>query len=377
MGDRGWYFLLIKTPALFNKQQFSVFRAAHKWRDEVARKEDESLHYVMQNSALFNVAREMPSQIPQLLGSLSKASEPVRRRVSELLEVIKKAKAQGLQGPEMKDFIRDHPVNIEYQARKAARLEARAAANKQPSLAEVAKREIYDVSSDQLKMEISQFWGPTMNGHKRQRLDGPENSQHLVPYLQVPLPNLTAEVYAIDGEGQVEGPKPSIMPEHPLTKTQRSADDEVFTLREANNSKKRKIAEQAEFQTELPDRPAEAPADIIDLASSSDSEHEQEVSEEPPQKGLEDLPPQRKRKSEERAAKRIAKAIITQKSTKGKGGEQPFDYAGAPSVLHAKHDTPRKGQVPAFNPYAKSLEAPKGLPRKKKELAGTSMTFKR
>ncbi|KAK5255944.1 exosome nuclease subunit, partial [Cryomyces antarcticus] len=61
---------------------------------------------------------------------------------------------------------------------------------------------------------------------------------------------------------------------------------------------------------------------------------------------------------------------------------QPFDYASAPSVLHPPRDpADRKGKGAAkskpFNPYAKAMDAPKGLGRVQKERAGKSHTFKK
>ena len=381
MGDKGWYFLLIKTPALFNKEQFSIFRAVHKWRDEIARKEDESLYYIMPNNTIYNVAREMPMQIPKLLGCLSKVSDPVRRRLSELLEVVKKAKMGGSQGPEMKDFLRDHPSNIEYQARKAALREARAAITKQPSLAEVAQREIFDVPSDKLMMEKSHFWGSTVNGHKRQRLNGSETSELPALRLHVPLPNFTAEVYAVGGEGKVEAPKPPILPEHPYTKPRKSVDDEVFTLRQTGSSKKRKLAEQADAEPELSETPAEAPADdIIDLAP--EPKQEQDTNKSSPEQRRAKKREKNRRKRKEKADELEARIGKSQYGTKDGDGDveegelSPFDYANAAPVLHAKQVRAYKGQSPAFNPYAKSLDTPKGLPHKKKELQGKSATFK-
>ena len=85
------------------------------------------------------------------------------------------------------------------------------------------------------------------------------------------------------------------------------------------------------------------------------------------------------RKEAKRAAKHAARESLN-------GNDEPaFDYANAPSVLHA--NTPstdkrkdRKGKkekkkAANFNPYAKMADVPKGLPPKQKESAGRSKTF--
>jgi exosome complex exonuclease RRP6 len=366
MGEKGWYYLLIKTPAIFSKQQFAVFRAVHQWRDQVARKEDESPNYLMPNPVLFNIARDMPSALPQLMAILNRKSDQVLRRVSELLDVIQIAKTNGLEGPEMKDFMRYHPANLEYQAKKAAKRDAKAQVIRQPSLAEVAHREGLNVSSADLQAEKSQFWGSTVNGHKRRKLDHSEPEVSSL-CLNVPLPQFTAEVYAVDGDALVEAHQPIAPPEHPYIKPVKP-DEEIFTLKEIGGSRKRKHNEETEPQSKQSQSAGFSDQDDTSPLNTSDQEQKLSRSQ------------KRKLKKERKlAAKR--KHSNADVDTEVDGGKQnadiePFDYANAPSVLHAKHERPKDGKGEGVNPYAKSMDAPKGLPKKKKEIAGKSHTFK-
>ncbi|KAG1869015.1 ribonuclease H-like domain-containing protein [Suillus subalutaceus] len=68
-----------------------VYRAVHRWREDIAKEEDESTRYVLPNHQLFIVAERSPSTAAQLLGLFSHASVPpvLRRRAGELAEVIK------------------------------------------------------------------------------------------------------------------------------------------------------------------------------------------------------------------------------------------------------------------------------------------------
>ncbi|KAG2131815.1 ribonuclease H-like domain-containing protein [Suillus clintonianus] len=68
-----------------------VYRALHRWRENIAREEDESTRYVLPNHQLFTVAERSPSNAAQLLALFSHASVPpvLRRRAGELAEVIK------------------------------------------------------------------------------------------------------------------------------------------------------------------------------------------------------------------------------------------------------------------------------------------------
>ena len=83
-------------------------------------------------------------------------------------------------------------------------------------------------------------------------------------------------------------------------------------------------------------------------------------------------------KETKRAEKRAAQEALDDED------EQPFDYANAPSVLHAnapsgdkkdKKGKKEKKKKANFNPYAKLADVPKGLPPVQKESAGRSKTF--
>ena len=89
----GWYRLLTKTSTQFTEEQYSVFRAVHRWRDVVARADDDSTVYVMPNNVLFNMARIMPTDKAMLFRVAQQVSVTMRQRADELLDVIAKAKA--------------------------------------------------------------------------------------------------------------------------------------------------------------------------------------------------------------------------------------------------------------------------------------------
>ncbi|KAJ2929812.1 hypothetical protein H1R20_g7283, partial [Candolleomyces eurysporus] len=83
------------------KSQRTIYRAVHRWRDRVSREEDESTRYVLPNHFLFTLAENPPADMSTLLGSFrGGAGVPavVKKRAKELLEVIKEAVREGLQG---------------------------------------------------------------------------------------------------------------------------------------------------------------------------------------------------------------------------------------------------------------------------------------
>jgi exosome complex exonuclease RRP6 len=370
-GAFGWYNMLIKTPAPFDKYQFAVFRAIHRWRDDLARKEDESLFSIMQNNVLLSIARQMPTTVTDLMGSVSPVSDAMRKQAQELVRVIKDAKTAGEDGPDMKDALRTHPSNIAYEARKAER----AAAKKPPghqTLAEIvqqekAKQQVREVQLGSVLGKESNFWGPTVSVDTTKGDNVPsKETQSSELRLQVPLPPLTAAVYSSAANGAVPSAPATRMPEHEFTKKEkRSVGEEVVVVRDMGRKYKRKAE-----SLEADDSALEAATgDGIDgsevAAPTEDDAH-----------GV---------KAERKAARKAEKARKKEEQARAKEQEKSeaaFDYASAPSVLNHKPGKADKAKSkakskPTFNPYAKSADAPKGMKKAKKEIQGKTTTFKK
>ncbi|KAH9080509.1 ribonuclease H-like domain-containing protein [Lactarius deliciosus] len=79
--------------------QREVFRAVHMWRDRVAREEDESTGYVLPNRFMFKLVEQPPADMAALLHAFPYTPPVVRRRVNELLDVIRGAVRNGLSEP--------------------------------------------------------------------------------------------------------------------------------------------------------------------------------------------------------------------------------------------------------------------------------------
>lgn len=58
-GQRGWYNAIAysRSPLLLNGEQFSVFKALWQWRDDIARREDESTPFILQPQSLIQLAK--------------------------------------------------------------------------------------------------------------------------------------------------------------------------------------------------------------------------------------------------------------------------------------------------------------------------------
>ncbi|OCK81478.1 hypothetical protein K432DRAFT_403756 [Lepidopterella palustris CBS 459.81] len=377
-GPAGWYRLLSRTPVEFSKEQFSVFKAVHQWRDTVARQEDESTHYVMANHTVFSIARIMPLDKATLLGVAQPISPTVRLRAHELVATISKAKTEGANGPEMNSVI----TLVEGARERAPPQDAYQSLAIDPTLIVKPAPTIATLETLPLRIHSSQFWGKTFtNSIWEQRCTAATTNI----CLALPLPQLSAEVFADPTDVTTQDEKFAVDPgaraEHAFVgkneRSNRKQDDEVFIVKKLGGDRKRKIGEVVENARQpanvSPSSPPTNPATRSPLGDENAEADELSIWDD---KG--------RRKAEKKAAKRLKKqktvlnrdAVYGEQSSEGKGVE-PFDYTNAPSVLHAHQNESKGGKKEKeFNPYAKALDAPKGLGRSQRESAGRSKTFK-
>ena len=217
----------------------------------------------------------------------------------------------------------------------------------------------------------STFWGSTLeqnttpDGHPR---DGPPNTDSIC--LALPLPQLTAEVFMNQNlkpniaPHEDTGRDPGARAEHAYVKERKPKDEEVFIVRQVSGARKRKAAD-----IEEPAPPEPLSANEVETTATNGAVGDAEPHEISLHGTEEEQTTREKaeRKAERKAQKKLEKKrrkLEEQKSSQenGMGDEAAFDYANAPSVLHAK-EAPHKrlGAKEIFNPYSKSFDAPKGL----------------
>jgi exosome complex exonuclease RRP6 len=367
LGGNGWYKVISKSPVTFTPQQFAVFKAVHEWRDTLSRKEDESTFFVMPNHALFSIARAMPLDKPALYTAIQHVSHIVRSHADELVAAVARAKEEGVNGPELATVLTK--VSDMLEAEKAAKyaeetpkkaapvpvVEANASAPLESGVVEPATRST-----------LSSFWGPLWSSH--QNFD---RQRTIDVALAVPLPPLTAEIF----DGKPESITPKAEKPQFVRKEDRPQEDQrtdMFVVKQLGG-KKRKRAEASEAGT--PAKPALDPMTNDEIMLDGADEQNDEEAERAARKAA--------RKAEKKQKKLDAQAAALEAS-----GEPAFDYANAPTVLHAadeqakkdardrkkdKKDKKKKG----FRGFAGLTDAPKGLPRAQKEVAGRSKTFTR
>ncbi|KAI1352068.1 ribonuclease H-like domain-containing protein [Xylaria sp. FL0043] len=393
-GAFGWFNMLIRQSAgKLSKEQFSVFRAIHQWRDELARKEDESPLFIMNNATVFDIARRLPPDPKALHGLLDSGSFLAKREVSKLFEIITKAIAQGANGPSVAEVIRGNAPNtlgIGEIARSVL-----------PQLKDRAKG-VLDVK--ELVSPSSQLWG---NIPMSTRWDS-ENKVSIYKQRQFELPWASFVQTAKLADDSSQEPNSdmtmseslAIKDPQPAPATAINGDsmleDSEFTLKVG---KKRKAPESDDSSDSNAESGSEndvaRPTEPQSKASPKSSEEEIAVPEEDDSEEekkarkakkkalkLARKAERQERKARKHAAKQAQKTggpAAGNKESPEESGE-PFDYSKAKSVLKADKTTANNANATRkakFNPYALTAEGPKPARRMHGERPGKSATFKR
>ena len=385
-GAGGWYSMLKKSPALFSKEQFAVFKAVHQWRDKIARENDDSLNYVMPKHVLFSIARAMPVDLPALLSVSHPISPPVRTKAKELLAVVKEAKEAGVDGPEMSSIFRSGP-------NKASR-KTSPGIGKVNDVVPLDDRDLGSTSNGPSRVEslpirstLSKFWGPAFGSSlwEQRVAQDPINGG---VRLALPLPQLTAEIFQAPGSAAVQSPGPSTVEpgaraEHPFIRDRRkptNGHDGVFTVRQLGGSRTQKDSEQF---AGIPPASALAIPDASNDALQAKANHEESV---PGRLQRQAWPLAAGEGLDEHQASSMSHDARPDRQLQdmevNKGAEQPsihpFDYGQAESVLRAPHnDLDPAGIRKRFDPYSKATNAPRGARKARQERPGKTMTFTR
>lgn len=355
-GSGGWYDYLTRSAVDLTKEQFAVFKAVHQWRDEKAREYDEGVQVVLTKRNLFKLATAMPLDTQTLFNTVPPASATVRAHAAELIATIKEAKMAGSSGPEMMHAL--HLPDIKFSASIPSR-------NNVPS----PVKEVSATGEPQAKpsrSEMSHFWGMSLPGSST-----PNESSSSAPVealrLCLPLPPASATAEPANDAEPVDKPPATSFPSKVTSDTDPDvSSQEIFTIKELGGPQKRKPQATSDDTA--------SPSQSFDGASDIDL-----VKSQTPILSLSE--PDKKAARSARKKQKKKEASGSGAAGGGPSDTTPFDYSAADSVLHAKPDASgaaaggKKVKKP-FDPYAKSLNAPQGMRRLKKEAPGKTFTFR-
>jgi len=371
-GSRGWFNILVKSPAGLNAEQFAVYKAVFKWRDDLARREDESPYFVLGQHAVADIARVLPADPKALWSLVGNASQLVKGRIDELFDLIQDAREKGRGGPTMMDFFRG-TNSVAAVAKRVFGDQAK----EQSKVAEVPVPEL-----EELKADKSQLWGDMPissrweNGRKRE-----DEGQIALPWTTY-VQGMVEDALEVDPAEEsteqdmipLQEPEPAVVP------------DQDFTLKQGKKKgKKRKTEEMEEGEV---DEPADELKPTTEGETPATTEDEERRARKVQRK--------EERKARKAAAWALKKAqangsaATTEGEGEGSGAaedeEEPFDYSKAATVLHAQGGAngdsgrQRKGKKQkVFDPYTAKTQdnSLKGARKMNYERSGKSATFKK
>lgn len=382
-GGRGWANSLLKSYTRLDGPQFAVYRAVHAWRDELARREDESPIFIMPPQVLMDITRLLPSD-PKALWSLlsSKCAVIVPQKLDELFDIIVKAKEAGANGPTSTQYF------------KTGLLDNSLAAVAQREFGQKEKVEPDLPPVQELRSQQSQLFGSIPVSSRWDKAAATPLQSASVNQL-IPLPWTSfvqeAAVSAAQQEAEAKArqrqqaadmillvdpaPAPAKAQQEEVT-----VEDTEFTLRQG---RKRKL-EDVQVEDDS-DSGGGAPVESQDMIMLS------EDAEDPTARKARKKAEKKARKAASKAMKIQAKQDQATARKANKNGaanddeddEQPFDYSTAQSVLHAQRSAANtvvsdKGKK-AFDPYAARMaaEGPKPARRMHGERTGKTATFRK
>ena len=419
-GLRGWHNYILKHGGLaFSSEQFAIFRAVWKWRDDTARKEDESPSFVMGTGPITEISKFNPPDRKALHSLLPPVSPLARPRLDEIWDAIQQAKARG--GPSLLHFITS--TNPDFMGMRGA-----PAAPKQSVTLPVGEGEV-KVS----KLVKSQLFGDMPISSRWENLKRvPPNQEDHVPFpwqryvnhvsnseASEDVPTTTEAEEVVQAEPAAPAPAPEATEE---------AEDQEFTLKRGKKRKSAPTAESSDTSSseddagegvveedegeeedaasaleepqdeeQAADDDGDDDDDVVSIGEHSDTKDSKmykNVKKLPKRRGqsLLSQPAHGKRASKEKKSKQGKSDGVTQTERKGKKEKSkpsfnavPFDYSQAASVMHANRNgsantTPQQkgAKKQVFDPYAKTGENEIKGARKAMPVRGErSATFKK
>jgi exosome complex exonuclease RRP6 len=353
-GSRGWFNVLVKSPSGFNNEQFAVYKAIYKWRDDLARRYDESPAFIMPQHVLGDIARLMPSDAMALVSILQKDGATVKAHLAELLQVISEAKASGTTGPSMLEFFRGDSLGT--VARKV--FSTTKSPTSDPDIP----------AAKELRSEHSQLWGgmslSSVWDGTRQVSNPSGTTQISLPWTAYIQNQGNMDVDLTD-EVPVEAEAEVVMIPVGTESRQVAAKDEDFTLK-AGRTQNGKSTESSESDSDS--------GDDDDQASKKKAANEAMKAERAAKKAA--------RKEAKKAAKREARQSAKSDATgeDDEDDEQAFDYNKAQSVLHAQRSngSTEQRKKSHFDPYGtKGWDELKGARNMNYQKPGKTATFKK
>lgn len=380
-GGRGWANSLLKSSARLDGPQFAVYRAVHKWRDDLAREEDENPAFIMPPQTLMEIAKILPTD-PKALWSIlgGRCAAKVQRSIEELFQVVSEARKEGADGPSsVEHFRKDHLGDTSVAA--VARRE----------LGKSTKSELDLPPVEELRSQKSQLFGslPVSSLWEGSAETSKSDDDNLI---SLPWMSFVQEA-AVSAAEQEARAKDKARQEAdmmiPLESTPKRAppvetadvDNTEFTLRQG---RKRKLEDVRDGESEPEDEGGAAidSQDMISLDVGRETKTERRARRKMLKKAEREA--SRAKDDQEELRRKITRESKRKDQEEDELEDAPFDYSQAQSVMHAQramvNDSKDAGRTKRFDPYAARMNAegaPKPARRMHSERPGKTATFKK
>lgn len=380
-GGRGWANTLLKSSVRLDGPQFAVYRAVHKWRDDLARKEDENPAFIMPPQTLMEIAKLLPGD-PKALWSIlgGRCASKVQQSVEELFKIVSEARKDGAGGPSsVEHFRRCHLEDASVAAIASRELE-------RPVKAELDLPPVEELRSQGSRlfgsMPVSSLWEDSGKA-----LDDASNT-----LISLPWTSFVQEAAASAAEQEAQAKAKSqqeavdmipleIKPKPAPPAEKAEMENTEFTLRQGRKRKLEDVQDEESDPEDEGDVGTES-QDMISLEVGKETKAERRARMKMLKKAEKEAT--REKNEQMRARQRRLKEAKKDKEGSEEVDEPDFDYSQAQSVLHGQRSVANNHQdtnrAKAFDPYAARMNAegaPKPARRMHSERPGKTATFKK
>jgi ribonuclease D len=276
-GADGWRKLLQnnKGPKLHSNLQLSVFKRVHRWRDQIAREEDESVNYVLPNRSLMNLAASLPHSMQAVVAACHPVPPLVQVYAEDIAYIVQKtrkelaeeaAKAEVTAAKAITGTVESQHKNGVTGSTHVWYKDESKAPNGVKSVIEAVRHGIqFDLWGEQkdrlhsLVMSSTKFWEPL---HREYKVNDPihEVGGDLEDVtLSVPLPPLTAQIYLTAEDikaletPEVTRDNVASLAEHPFVQRSKDEDQktgaaEIIIARKLAKKEKKREREDSEVE---------------------------------------------------------------------------------------------------------------------------------
>ncbi|EPY54177.1 exosome subunit Rrp6 [Schizosaccharomyces cryophilus OY26] len=376
LGTDGWRNVLSKfgSAKIIGREAITIFKALHDWRDSTARKEDESVRYVMPNHLLITIAANKPMETLDLL-SISKQLTPlVRVYADEIVQVIRDAQnAYNKQIDQEKSFGTDKEAaplmtsivsNVEDSDKTAPDVSIFESTKKNATIL----NKLMAKSSDLFTAKVT--FPSTVDDRKEKLSSVTEKiSLNVAPSVEHPITTVTEESNLENPTDESLSQAQAATKEEPSIEG-RDSDENSIVVRQLGINKKKRLS--SAMNTDMPS--LDDTINLTDQALPANNDSEENMSSSKKKR-------QRKKKKKE-AKITTSLPVANTEAQESATANEAFDYSNQDNFLlkmDERKRVMRNQSEKSFNPMNRATQVRRNVKelKKPKISEGKSTSFKK